>query len=156
MASGKFGKYIVRTPIYEDVPNEASGDGAPTGVTPGATFMSAVQVPDARLHIMWGVAHAVPKVNPYVVAHDHDYDEVLFFCGFGPSNTRNLGAVVELALEDEVYVIDSTCTVYIPAGMRHCPITVKTVSRPYGLAAICLSGRYATMGYTTPPELALS
>jgi len=125
-------------------------------VTETETFMSSVQVEGAPLHITWGIIFAVPPKNPYVMGHDHPYDEILFFQGFNPENTLDLGAVVELTLEDEVQVIDSTCGVYIPAGMKHCPLTVKSVQRPYGLAAICVSGRYETMGYATPLELAVT
>lgn len=153
MATNELAKYIVKRPIYEPVPNESLEDGDDSGVTPGATYLSAAQVSEAAMHIMWGVTYAIPSPNPYVMAHDHPYDEVLFFTGFDPANTEALGGLVELTLEDEVHVIDSTCSVYIPAGMKHCPITVKEVNRPYGLAAICLSGRYSTMDYVTPLEV---
>ena len=152
---GKFDKYIVRKPLYEDMPNEAVGEGHSAGVTPAATFMSSPQVEGSPIHISWGVTYAIPDRNPYVVAHDHPYDEVLFFTGFNPESTTDLGAVVELGLEDEVHVIDSSCAVYIPAGMKHCPITVKRVDRPYGLAAVCMSGRYETMDYVSPLEVAV-
>jgi hypothetical protein len=153
MATIETAKYIVKKPIYEPVPNESLEPGGHAGVTRGATYLSAAQVRDAEAHIMWGVTYAIPSPNPYVLAHDHPYDEVLFFTGFDPMNIEDLGGVVELQLEDEVHVIDSTCSVYIPAGMKHCPITVKEVHRPYGLAAICLSGRYSTMDYLTPLEV---
>lgn len=153
MSTGKYEKLIVRRPLFEDLPNEAEGEGH-AGFTPGATYLSSPQVPGCPLHVTWGIIYAVPAKNPYVVAHDHPYDEALFFTGFNTEDPLDLGAVVELTLEDEVYVIDSTCGVYIPAHMAHCPITVKSVTRPYGLAAICLSGRYETMDYATPLELA--
>lgn len=151
---GKFDKYIVRRPLYEDMPNEAVGEGHSAGVTPAATFMSSPQVAGSPLHISWGVIYGIPDRNPYVVAHDHPYDEVLFFTGFNPENTEELGATVELELEDEAQLIDSTCAIYIPAGMKHCPMSVRSIDRPYGLAAICLAGRYQTMDYETPLEVA--
>ena len=152
MTTGSFDKYIVRKPLYEDLPNEAPGDGGNPGVTETETFMSGAQVPGAPLHITWGIISAIPPKNPYVVAHDHPYDEVLFFQGFDPANTLDLGAVFEVGLEDEMYIVDSTCGMFIPAGMKHCPLTVKSVTRPCGLAAICVSGQYQTMGYATPLE----
>lgn len=154
MAPGEFDKYIVRKPLYEDLPNEAPGEGVNTGVTETETFMSAPQVEGAPLHITWGIIHAVPRKNPYVMEHDHPYDEVLFFQGFNHEDTLDLGAVFEFSLNGETQVIDSTCGIFIPAGMTHCPLTVISVERPCGLAAICVSGRYQTMGYATPMELA--
>lgn len=150
LATGTHEKLIVRKPLYEDLPNEAPGEGVNTGVTETETFMSAAQVAGSPLHITWGIIHAVPPKNPYVVEHDHPYDEVLFFQGFDPENTLDLGAVFEVSIDGEVQVIDSTCAIFIPAGTKHCPLTVKSVTRPCGLAAICVSGRYQTMGYATP------
>jgi len=146
-------KYIVRKPIYEEPPNEKRGEGPNDGVTTSETWMSGVQAPGFPLHIMWGIIYDIPRINPYVGAHDHPYDEVLFFQGFNPEDTLDLGAVFEFMLEDEVHVIDSTCSIYIPAGMRHNPLTVKSVARPCGLAAISLSGLYKTEGYVTPAEI---
>jgi hypothetical protein len=155
LASGEFDKYIVRQPLYEEPPNEARAEGGVnTGVTRSETWMSGPQSAGAPLHIMWGIIHAVPPNNPYVAAHDHPYDEVLFFQGFDPTDTLALGAVFELMLEDEAHVIDSTCAIYIPAGMKHNPLTVIRVDRPCGLAAISVSGRYETEGYMTPATVA--
>jgi hypothetical protein len=145
--------YIIRTPLYEDMPNEASGGEGISGVTPTETFMSSAQLAEAPLHISWGIIHAMPSPNPYVLEHDHPYDEVLFFTGFDPENTLALGGVAEFELGGETQVIDTTCGIYIPAGMKHCPLTIKRVDRPFGLAAVCLSGRYQTMGYETPLEV---
>ena len=156
MAALEFDKYIVRKPLYEEPPNEARGATPNTGVTKSETWMSSPQAAGAPMHIMWGIIYGIPSRNPYVAAHDHPYDEVLFFQGFNPDDTLDLGAVFELMLEDEVHVIDSTCSIYIPAGVRHNPLTVKSVTRPCGLAAISLSGRYETEGYMTPAELAAS
>ena len=154
MTLGNNASYIIRTPLYEDMPNEASAGEGITGVTPTETFMSAAQLHEAPLHISWGIIHAIPSPNPYVLEHDHPYDEVLFFTGFDPQNTLDLGGAAELELEGETHVIDSTCAIYVPAGMKHCPLTITRIDRPFGLAAVCVSGRYQTMGYETPLEVA--
>lgn len=153
MSKSKYGKYIIKQPLFEDLPNEGRGDGGHYGFSPAATYMSSPLVEGAPIHVTWGVIYDVPANNPYVIAHDHPYAEILLFTGFNADDPLDLGAVVELMLEDEAHVIDSTCGVYIPAGMQHCPMTVKSVTRPYGLAAICMDGRYQTMDYASP-ELA--
>lgn len=149
---GQFDKYVVRQPIYEDPPNELRPESGNTGVTRSQTWMSQLQAPDAPLHIMWSIIHDVPAKNPYIAGHDHPYDEVLFFQGFNPDDTLDLGGVFEIMLEDETHLIDSTCSIYIPAGMRHNPLTVVSIERPVGLAAISLDGLYRTEDYVTPSE----
>jgi hypothetical protein len=153
VTSGQYEKYIVREPLHEDPPNELRSETPNTGVTRSATFMSGVQAPGAPMHIMWSIIHDVPRTNPYIAAHDHPYDEILFFQGFDPADTLDLGAVFELMLEDEPHVIDSTCAIYIPAGMRHNPLTVISVDRPCGLAAISADGLYRTEGYITAEQV---
>jgi hypothetical protein len=154
MTAQKFANYIVRKPLHEDMPNDNTGGENNPGVTATETFMSAVQVEGAPLHISWGIIYEVPKFPDYITPHDHPYNEVLFFSGFNPENTLDLGGAVELQLGDETHMIDSTCCVYIPAGTMHCPLNVVRVDRPFGLAAVCVNGRYETMGYTTPDEIA--
>jgi hypothetical protein len=147
--SDGYDRYIVREPLHEEPPNELRPEGPNTGVTRSETFMSGVQAPGSPMHIMWSIIHDVPRLNPYIAAHDHPYDEILFFQGFNPQDTRDLGALFELMLEDEPHRIDSTCAVYIPAGMKHNPLTVISVERPCGLAAISADGLYRTEGYVT-------
>lgn len=156
MTDSQFEKYIVRQPLYEEPPNELRVDGGNRGVTRSETWMSGLQAAGAPLHIMWSIIHAIPRNNPYIAEHDHPYDEVLFFQGFDPEDTVDLGAVVELMLEDEPYSIDTTCSIYLPAGMKHNPPTIISVDRPFGLAAISLSDLYRTEGYVTPSERASS
>jgi hypothetical protein len=151
MATGKYDHLIVTEPLYEDMPNEDVNPGE--AVTATTTFMSAAQVEGAKLHVSWGIISSVPQGNSsYVAQHDHPFDEVLFFQGFNPADPTDLGAEIELALEDEMVTINSTCGIWIPAGMKHCPLTVTKVDRPYGLAAMLLNGRYETMGYSTPDD----
>lgn len=150
VTSGELGEYIVRQPLLEEPPNELRDELPNTGVTRTETWISGLQAPDAPLHIMWSMIYAMPRTNPYVAAHDHPYDEVLFFQGFNPDDTLDLGAVFEIMLEDKTFVVDSTCTIYVPAGMKHNPLTVISVDRPCGLAAISVDSLYRTDDYVTP------
>lgn len=150
MVSNGRGLYIITEPLYEDMPNEAPGEEVNVGVTPTETFMSSVQVSSSPLHVSWGIISAVPPKNPYVMEHDHDYDEILFFQGFNPEDTLDLGAVFDFVIDGDTHRIDKTCGIFIPGGMSHGPLTVITVDRPCGLSAICVNGKYETMGYSTP------
>lgn len=63
--------------------------------------------------------------------HTHDFDEVIGFLGTNPQNTRELGGEMELWLDDEKYLLSNTCLVFIPRGLRHCPMIARQVIRPF-------------------------
>ncbi len=62
--------------------------------------------------------------------HAHDFDEVLGFIGTDRQNPKNLDAEVELWLEDEKYLLHNSCLVFIPRGVKHCPMVFKKADRP--------------------------
>jgi hypothetical protein len=61
--------------------------------------------------------------------HTHDFDEIIGFIGTNPRDQRDLGAQLEIWLEDEKHIIDKSCIIYIPKGMKHCPL--KTTGQKY-------------------------
>jgi hypothetical protein len=63
-------------------------------------------------------------------AHVHDYPETNIFLGSNPDAPHELGGEIEFWLEDEQYIITKSCFIFIPRGMKHCPMTVKRVDRP--------------------------
>jgi hypothetical protein len=63
--------------------------------------------------------------------HKHDFDEVLGFIGCNPLEPGDLGGEMEIWLEDEKYTLNKTCLVFVPRGMRHCPMIARKVSRPF-------------------------
>jgi hypothetical protein len=65
------------------------------------------------------------------LAHTHDCDETLGFAGSDVDNPDDLGAELELWLEDEKFIITRSCLVFIPRGIRHCPMFVRRVDRPF-------------------------
>jgi hypothetical protein len=65
------------------------------------------------------------------LAHTHDADETLGFAGSDIQNPDDLGAEIELWLEDEKFVLTRSCLVFIPRGTKHCPLFVRKVERPF-------------------------
>ena len=65
-----------------------------------------------------------------VYPHKHDYDEVLTFFGSNSEDPYNLNGEIELWLEDEKHVLTKSCLVFIPKGMKHCPLIIRRVDRP--------------------------
>ncbi len=74
-------------------------------------------------------------------AHTHDFDQIIFFLGGDPGNVADFGAEVEMHLgeDQEKHIINYTSCVYIPAGLMHCPLNVKSVTRPIIFIDITLS-----------------
>ena len=62
--------------------------------------------------------------------HVHDADEMLGFFGSDPNNPHDLGGEIEIWLEDEKQSITKSVMLFIPAGMKHCPLILKRVDRP--------------------------
>jgi hypothetical protein len=64
--------------------------------------------------------------------HSHDFDEIFHFFGADATDISDFGAVVEVTMgEDlEVHTITEPTVVYVPAGLVHAPINVKTVNKP--------------------------
>lgn len=64
------------------------------------------------------------------VAHAHDFDEVIGFVGTNPEDPRDLGGEIELWLDDEQYILKNSCLIFIPRGLKHCPLAFRRIDRP--------------------------
>lgn len=62
--------------------------------------------------------------------HTHDCDEILGFFGSDPEDPYTLHGEVEFWIEDEKFLLDQTCMIFIPAGLRHCPLIIQRVDKP--------------------------
>ena len=134
MAESKYGKYIVtemKKHIAEAAwtPEVGVAGGGKDGrvlwldneVVPGSFYVETVwQFPPKP---------GDPPKAP-TETHTHDFDEILCFFGTNPEDPHDLGGEVELWLEDEKHTITKSCIVFIPKGMKHCPLTIKRVDRP--------------------------
>ena len=78
----------------------------------------------------WMVSMEGTKPVQIELAHTHDCDETLGFAGSNMANVDELGGEIELWLEDEQLIITRSCLVFIPKGMKHCPMFVRRVERP--------------------------
>jgi hypothetical protein len=140
MAKTKYGKYIVNTlkqPAAEapwSPPITAAGKGKggrvlflDNEIVPGAFYMECVWVMPRPAGTMPGGATA-RRVG--TESHAHDYDEVIAFIGTDNNDPYDLGAEVELWLGDEKHIITKSSLVFVPAGLKHCPLTFLKVDRP--------------------------
>jgi hypothetical protein len=65
-----------------------------------------------------------------VEAHTHPFDEVITFFGTDPDHPEDLCGEVEIWLEDEKYILTKSCLIFVPKGMKHCPLIIRRVDRP--------------------------
>jgi hypothetical protein len=68
--------------------------------------------------------------------HVHDFDEMIGFVGCNPESPHDLDGEIELWLEDEKYIITKSCLVFIPKGLKHCPMIFKRINKPVLLMTI--------------------
>jgi hypothetical protein len=62
-------------------------------------------------------------------AHIHPYAEIIGFVGTNPDDLHDLGAEAEIWMDDEKYILTNSFLVYVPPGLRHCPLTVRNIKR---------------------------
>jgi len=132
MAKTKYGKYFVtdakgklNLPSYRHETEEESG-----GNSTCLTFIDASVVPGAFYsECAWFWSASAPgKVE--AEAHTHNFDELVAFFGTNREDPHDLCGEIELWLEDEKHILTRSFVVFIPAGMKHCPLIVRRVDRP--------------------------
>ncbi len=62
--------------------------------------------------------------------HTHDFDEIICFAGSNRNHPRDLGGEIELWMDGEPYTLTKTCFIFIPKGVKHCPVVLKRIDTP--------------------------
>ena len=75
-------------------------------------------------------------------AHTHDPGEIIGFFGNNHEDPYDLGGEIEFWLEDEKHIITRSSLIYIPPGMKHCPLVLKRVDRPIFHFSVVTSGTW--------------
>ena len=76
------------------------------------------------------VGPGTKSTGEMVKPHVHDFNEIIGFIGTSVEDPQDLGGEVIIWLDDEKHVLTKTCMVYVPAGLKHCPLSIEKVSRP--------------------------
>ena len=74
--------------------------------------------------------------------HQHDVDEIIGFFGSNPDDPYDLGGEIEMWLEDDQHIITRTAMIFVPAGMKHCPLIIRRVDRPIFHFSTVTGGQY--------------
>ena len=78
-----------------------------------------------------------------VDAHTHPFDEAITFFGTNPDDPEDLCGEVELWLEDEKHILTKSCLIFVPKGMKHCPLVIRRADRPIFHFTTGPGGKYA-------------
>jgi quercetin dioxygenase-like cupin family protein len=74
--------------------------------------------------------------------HTHDSDEIIGFFGSNADDPYDLGGEIEIWLEDEKHILTRSSLLFIPAGMKHCPLIIRRVDRPIFHFTVVTGGQY--------------
>jgi len=126
MPESEIDGYFVSRPAYEVIPAfEVKGR------LPAMTMMSNNLVPGSDHYVEVGWITQMPDINPHILEHTHDYDEIVMHIGTDPSDEEDLGAEIEFMLDGRPLIIDKTSSVFVPRGMKHGPLTWKRFTKPH-------------------------
>jgi hypothetical protein len=75
-------------------------------------------------------------------SHTHKYNEVLGFFGFNYENIQDLGAEIELTIDNEKNIVDRSFSACIPAGVQHGPLIIRNILRPIMYIYSAKTGQY--------------
>ena len=63
--------------------------------------------------------------------HVHNFDEFIGFLGTrGPKDPDSLGGEIELWLGGEKYMLTRSCLIFVPKGLKHCPVRFTRIDSP--------------------------
>jgi hypothetical protein len=78
--------------------------------------------------------------SPNYGAHKHDYAEIFLFFGNDPQDTSYLGARGEFWMGEgkdlEKIQFDTSCSLYVPAGVGHFPLFFTEVKSPVMMGVV--------------------
>ena len=138
MSKSKYGKYVITDLI---VPEEKKKIEADYSKYARRILWMDENVVEGAFHMntAWYLKEATTLEDK---PHVHDADEIIGFFGNDPANPHDLGGEIEIWLEDEKQVITKSALLFVPAGMKHCPLILKRVDRPIFHFTTVPGGRY--------------
>ena len=63
-------------------------------------------------------------------SHTHPFGELLGFFGFNYEDIQDLGAEIEITIDNEKHSVTKSFSAFIPAGVQHGQVIVRKTVRP--------------------------
>jgi hypothetical protein len=143
MAETKYGKHIV---------TELKSPHTPEQVTQYAQWATRILWVDDKvvdgafqMNCAWYFRPPVVPMPEATASHTHEADEIIGFFGSNPEAPYDLGGEIEIWLEDEQHILTRSCMIFVPTGMRHCPLKIRRVDRPIFHFSTVTTGQYKFM-----------
>jgi hypothetical protein len=142
MNKSKYGKYIVFNPKpNRESPNAGRTDAPGPDIGKFVFYVDHEYPPGANYMEGGWLVKAYPD-KVWARAHTHEFDELIGFYGSDMNDVNNLGGEIEIWLEDEKFILTKSCTIFVPKGMKHCPLIIKRIDRPIFHFTASPSGKY--------------
>jgi quercetin dioxygenase-like cupin family protein len=137
VAEGKYSKYIVTDLILPEEIQAGAADYARWATR--ILWLDEDVVPGSfQVNCSW---YRKPTEMPSK-AHTHDYDEVIAFFGGDLDNPHDLYGEVEFWIENEKYILDRSTLIFVPGGLKHCPVQVLRADKPIFHFTVVMGGKY--------------
>lgn len=76
--------------------------------------------------------------------HLHDVDELIGFYGSNPEDPNDLGGTIEIGIGGELHRITKSTLIFLPAGLKHLPLSILELNRPIFHFSVVMSPVYST------------
>lgn len=139
MAELKYAKYIITDtkPMSPEALARMRERMKEKGITPGESSVKSTrllwlddEVAKGAFYMellwLWEGKQAQSVEEPHV----HDFDEIIGFVGTNREDPHDLGGEVEIWLDDEKHILTKSCLVFIPKGLKHCPVLFTRIDSP--------------------------
>jgi len=137
----KYGKYIITEPAPPSEAPASNLDSQPKDMLRQMTYLDGKVVPGAYYTECSWLMKAYPD-RVWVKEHVHDFDEVFGFYGSDPQNPRELNGEIELIIDGERHLLTKSCLVFVPRGVKHCPLTLRRIDKPIFMFTSGPSAKY--------------
>jgi hypothetical protein len=140
MEGSKYGKYIVQELKTTRFTPEFSAKYAQYATR--ILWMDNKIVEGAfQMNCSWYLAPQKEDM-PETHAHTHDSDEIIGFFGSNHKDPYDLGGEIEFWIEDEKFLLTRSSMIFVPGGMKHCPLLIRRVDRPIFHFSTVTAGQY--------------
>jgi hypothetical protein len=125
--NSKYGKYIVTN---LKTPHSKEHEASYAKWAKRVLWMDDNVVPGAfQMNCSWYLRPPTEKTDMQT-AHVHDDEEIIGFFGSNPEKPYDLGAEIEFWIEDEMHIITTSALIFMPGGLKHCPLILRKVDSP--------------------------
>jgi hypothetical protein len=95
---------------------------------PMVTGLGTLDIPESVLAM--GFARITKPDSLGGHTHQHPFDQWIYLIG-DSINFADFDADIEMTLDDKVIKINYPCYIFIPKNVKHCPLEIKRVGKPF-------------------------